>query len=62
MKQKVPSDYEKSRAMSQFVSVVKVSVETVELAKRLLYGTWEILSLSVHLQEGLGRRWEGFEQ
>jgi hypothetical protein len=31
-----------SRAMSQFVPVVKLSVGTVELAKRLRYGIWEI--------------------
>jgi hypothetical protein len=48
--------------MSQFVSVVKLSVGTVELAKRLRYGTWEIWSLSEHLQEEPGRRWEDFGQ
>ena len=52
----------RSRAMSQSVSVVTASVGTVELAKRLRYGTWEILSLAEHLQEELKRRWEDFRQ
>jgi hypothetical protein len=39
VKQKAPFNYEKPRAISQFVSVVKVSVGIVELAKGLLYGT-----------------------
>jgi hypothetical protein len=49
-----------SRAMSQCVSFVKVYVGTVEFAKRLRYGTREILSLSEHIQEEFGRRWEDF--
>jgi hypothetical protein len=46
--------------MSQFVSVVKVYVVTVGLAKRLRYGTRKILSRSEHLKEELGRSWEDF--
>jgi len=62
VKQKPPSDMKTSRALSQFVSVVKVSVGTVELAKSLGNGSWRILSLSEHLQDELGRCWEDFGQ
>jgi hypothetical protein len=44
-----------SREMSHCVSVVKVYVGTVGLAKRLRYGTREFLSLSEHIQEEFGR-------